>query len=476
MFEKIRRRIASAQAEVLDKHLGRMAIRNPTFEKMRRQLRLRTRILSEKEVDLWRIGLSDEDLMIVTQALRVSHTIESLQLGDNEIGVEGARAMADVLKENTSLQMLDLHGNNIGVEGARAMADALKENTSLHTLNLYSNNIGVEGARAMADALKENTSLRTMNLYGNNVGSSLLSEIQSALSIDPAVRRQRKEEQEKRNGAVEFEGSMIQSLDELEVVVKIVEKRRDEAEQTASTTMTADSVTCLQELTAKLDCFESLYKEETRILPSLAKIQERPTVLSNSLKHELETLRANFRDAQRRRDYCSMKQLGNQVDELKAEREKMIRMATTLSEDATRAYQTRCEALGKEGTSAPEVLKTPSEVEKDIEQGRLVVKEALESKSIIPAKEVAFEYLNLLTQNWKESSRIARGGQGYVYRGFDEELNCAVAIKQIPFAWDRGAFHKELTVSISLTSSLSFLPPVLMRLHYQSLSFITGTF
>ncbi len=83
----------------------------------------------------------------------------------NQIGSEGAKAIAHALKANTSLQQLDLvryitfvlllhffgscfvfrlrgltlasqAGNYVGVEGAEAIAEALRYNTSVHQLTL----------------------------------------------------------------------------------------------------------------------------------------------------------------------------------------------------------------------------------------------------------------------------------------------------------------------------------------------------
>ena len=67
----------------------------------------------------------------------------------NEIGDEGAKAIAQALERNTSLQEIHLEGmchaamcdsantdNAIGVEGLSAMAQALQRNTSLQHLDL----------------------------------------------------------------------------------------------------------------------------------------------------------------------------------------------------------------------------------------------------------------------------------------------------------------------------------------------------
>ena len=82
-----------------------------------------------------------------------------LDLGWNNIGDEGAAALAGALKTNTALTTPYLWHNNIGDEGAAALAGALKTNTALTTLELWHNNIGDEGAAALAGALKTNTAL-----------------------------------------------------------------------------------------------------------------------------------------------------------------------------------------------------------------------------------------------------------------------------------------------------------------------------
>ncbi|KAK3244582.1 hypothetical protein CYMTET_45810 [Cymbomonas tetramitiformis] len=114
--------------------------------------------------------------------------LEALELSWNNIGPEGARALAVALTPNeegvfnTSLNTLNLRNNDIGDEGAKALAYALTPNeegvfnTSLNTLDLYNNNIGPEGAKALAVTLAPNaeglfnTSLNTLDLAGNNIG------------------------------------------------------------------------------------------------------------------------------------------------------------------------------------------------------------------------------------------------------------------------------------------------------------------
>merc|ERR1711935_891722 len=75
--------------------------------------------------------------------------VTSLGLGFNNIGVDGAAAIAEALKTNTAVTTLYLGGNNIGVAGAVAIAEALKTNTAVTHLQLVwllrdYNSIGAE--------------------------------------------------------------------------------------------------------------------------------------------------------------------------------------------------------------------------------------------------------------------------------------------------------------------------------------------
>ena len=87
--------------------------------------------------------------------------LEMLALVDQQVGEEGATAIAQHL---TNLTTLNLDRNDIGAEGATAIAQHL---TNLTTLNLDRNGIGDEGATAIAQHL---TNLTTLNLDLNDIG------------------------------------------------------------------------------------------------------------------------------------------------------------------------------------------------------------------------------------------------------------------------------------------------------------------
>ena len=64
--------------------------------------------------------------------------------------------LCESLKTNTTLEKLDIKGgyqDTLGASGAKIIAEMLKVNTPLKTLNLHGNEIGKEGAIAIAEAL-----------------------------------------------------------------------------------------------------------------------------------------------------------------------------------------------------------------------------------------------------------------------------------------------------------------------------------
>ncbi|KAK3236010.1 hypothetical protein CYMTET_53827 [Cymbomonas tetramitiformis] len=141
-----------------------------------------------------------EDALLLANDLVFNTSLNTLSLAGNEIGPEGAKALAVALTPNaegvfnTSLNTLDLTSNNIGPEGTKALALALTPNaegmfnTSLNTLHLTESRIGDEGAKALAAALTPNdkgvfnTSLNTLHLFGNEIGDEGAKALAVALT------------------------------------------------------------------------------------------------------------------------------------------------------------------------------------------------------------------------------------------------------------------------------------------------------
>ena len=119
-------------------------------------------------------------------------------LFNNQIGDQGATAIAKALEVNAVLTTLNLAGNQIcgldeygegtyTVDGIKALAKALVK-APLTTLDISINQIGDEGAQALAKALKVNAAVLTSLGLGNNTirdqGAAAIAE---ALKVNAAL-------------------------------------------------------------------------------------------------------------------------------------------------------------------------------------------------------------------------------------------------------------------------------------------------
>ena len=136
-------------------------------------------------------NIGDAGARALAQAIQSTHcSLTYLYLFGSDIGVDGARALAQAIQStHCSLTSLNLNTNNIGDAGARALAQAIQStHCSLTYLGLDRNDIGEDGARAVADALKHNRLVTTMDLRVNKISWALVSEINTHLQRNKKLR------------------------------------------------------------------------------------------------------------------------------------------------------------------------------------------------------------------------------------------------------------------------------------------------
>jgi hypothetical protein len=112
------------------------------------------------ELDLSAKGLGPAEARVIGSLLTVNASLTSLSLGGNELGDEGATALARALKESkvSKLASLDLtgkgYGASIGPVGAKELAEYISVSSSLTKLDVIYNAIGAEGEKALRYAVK----------------------------------------------------------------------------------------------------------------------------------------------------------------------------------------------------------------------------------------------------------------------------------------------------------------------------------
>ena len=137
-------------------------------------------------LNLFRNRLSNDGTKELVRGLQ-THSLSSLTLASNHIGLEGARSIAEFLTRNTSLVELNLSWNYIGAEGALALSSAVTINSSLRILELGANKLGDEGARHMSAAIAQNSSLHLVDLSLNSITQEGVSLVRDALYLNPSI-------------------------------------------------------------------------------------------------------------------------------------------------------------------------------------------------------------------------------------------------------------------------------------------------
>jgi hypothetical protein len=101
-------------------------------------------------------GENRHDVQIVPAILPAKqlreNTIETLDLSNKGLGVDGGLMLAALMAGNDSTKVLHAQNNGLGPEGAKSFGSMLEHNSTLTLLDVSGNNMGAEGAAALANA------------------------------------------------------------------------------------------------------------------------------------------------------------------------------------------------------------------------------------------------------------------------------------------------------------------------------------
>ena len=117
---------------------------------------------------IWVPGISDEQLLVLVDAIRGNHLLETLCLDRNRIGDAGCETLSTLLTNpQSNLQKLELNNNNISNDGLNIIIEALAGNNRLKTLYLQNNRIDFYAAHYAFSRLICNTS-SINHIYSSN--------------------------------------------------------------------------------------------------------------------------------------------------------------------------------------------------------------------------------------------------------------------------------------------------------------------
>ena len=148
-------------------------------------------------IETWYLAgnnIDSQGIKLIADKLTDDRKVKALWLKRNPLGVEGVRHLADMLKTNNSLQILDLHNTATFDRGVEYLFEALKSNHSLDSLYLDGNGITGESAPAMAEyfdylAESERVGLSTLYLTINRLGDEGVVTLAKSVSRYPYLKR-----------------------------------------------------------------------------------------------------------------------------------------------------------------------------------------------------------------------------------------------------------------------------------------------
>ena len=86
--------------------------------------------------------------------------LKSIRLNQNHIKNDGAKALAEVVKDGKKLQVFIVAGNEIEDEGMFAVADALAVNDTVEKLDVSGNPFSPSGAAALVAVVRNKPSIK----------------------------------------------------------------------------------------------------------------------------------------------------------------------------------------------------------------------------------------------------------------------------------------------------------------------------
>ncbi len=149
-------------------------------------VKLTNRIL---EINLASNNIGNDGAKIIARILKQDQVIK-IDLTNNKIKSEGAKEIAKIIKDNKSLTKLNLSKNYLESEGTKAIAESLRGNDYLVELNLSSNKITDNGAISIAEVLAgDNISITTLNLGNNAISDEGAVKIAKMLETNNTITR-----------------------------------------------------------------------------------------------------------------------------------------------------------------------------------------------------------------------------------------------------------------------------------------------
>ena len=113
-----------------------------------------------------------------------------LNLSKNQLGKEGAKVVAEILKKYRAIEHFDISFNKIGNSGCEAISKALVGDKTLRYLNMYGNIIDVVGSMHLAKFIASSPTLEFLDIGYNRVRDKGMQYIIDGITENKACKLQ----------------------------------------------------------------------------------------------------------------------------------------------------------------------------------------------------------------------------------------------------------------------------------------------
>ena len=125
-------------------------------------------------LNLCSCSLNSDAVVVITAALEPSHKVQTLNLSDNFIQAEGAKAVSKLLRKNKSIKFLSLRNTRLtdmstNYTGVASLAVGLRLNTMVEQMDLATNGLQRQGAMILCNVLQHNWRIEMINLEDNHL-------------------------------------------------------------------------------------------------------------------------------------------------------------------------------------------------------------------------------------------------------------------------------------------------------------------
>ncbi|XP_077017102.1 leucine-rich repeat-containing protein 34 isoform X2 [Tamandua tetradactyla] len=133
-------------------------------------------------------GEQEESTIHIGHMLKENHCLVELHVSKHDIKNYGIKQLCDALYLNTSLRYLDVSCNKITHDGMVYLADVLKINTTLEIIDLSFNRIENAGANYLSESLaSHNRTLKALSVVSNNIEGEGLVALSQSMKKNPTL-------------------------------------------------------------------------------------------------------------------------------------------------------------------------------------------------------------------------------------------------------------------------------------------------